>query len=433
MTVRGRYDRALSSVARNNGGQLHRARLLAVSLGVWLAALIGPYILMSTWSARITPSGIVPILQLLGLLQFVVLAIILPKDGLALRFRNFFNSFGGITFIMFAIVALFSAFGAHNPVWVVASAFAVLGVFFASWTAAPLMGRITAAGWLWLAGGLVVYMAILLIVLGYRNQTVGFIQPNQYAKIALVAMVLAMFSGSRTRWFFVVAAIFVAGLVSSRNAFLFITLFCISYAFLVKRNRIIEIGAVIFIFIIAFTSFEIVVSGESFLLSRLDQRIFLVTSETFGLGSGFTGRIEYWREGFSLVTERPLFGYGFNSRESTDAQLRELISAHQGYLNLILDVGLLGFLAFSTLVGGALHLGHRRIRRKQPGRDRIAVAMSTIIGYLGAMFFDPFYLSIGFPLSVIFILCLALCLGPSFATVHKDVAPPSRALSRLVR
>lgn len=128
-----------------------------------------------------------------------------------------------------------------------------------------------------------------------------------------------------------------------------------------------------------------------------------IDSADRGLGSGFTGRSTVWGETFDLWTRSPLFGLGFRQHEE---YLPGSVSAHNAYLAMLADTGLVGTLLYLALVFGAL-FSALTIVDKTNRRFIVAV----IVSYIVYGFFERRAINGGNPYSLLFLLtCFyALC------------------------
>jgi exopolysaccharide production protein ExoQ len=78
----------------------------------------------------------------------------------------------------------------------------------------------------------------------------------------------------------------------------------------------------------------------------------------------FTGRTDIWDFAWRHIHERPLFGYGFNgfwgigdespALASGDELIASILQAHNGYLDILIETGLVGFALFMAFVVVAL-------------------------------------------------------------------------------
>ena len=114
-----------------------------------------------------------------------------------------------------------------------------------------------------------------------------------------------------------------------------------------------------------------------------------------GLGTGFTGRLEAWQEAFDLFQSNPWFGVGFRMHER---YMTTLSSAHNGYLSLPAEVGLVGTIALVSLT---LVAGSRLLRRALYGDPMAILGLSLVVGYLFLATFERFFLNMGNPTSVL--------------------------------
>lgn len=88
----------------------------------------------------------------------------------------------------------------------------------------------------------------------------------------------------------------------------------------------------------------------------LDQ-IFKLSDRSRGLGSGATGRMEAWMQTIALILEHPFFGVGHRQHQH---MITAASSAHNAYLTVAAELGLIGLSAYLLLVGGATIIAIRR-------------------------------------------------------------------------
>jgi O-antigen ligase len=160
-------------------------------------------------------------------------------------------------------------------------------------------------------------------------------------------------------------------------------------------------------------------------ISYVSDGLLQMDSADRGLGSGFTGRSTVWAQTLQLWMESPLVGLGFRQHESF---LPDSVSAHNAYLAMLADTGLIGTFLYLALVlgalGSALTITDRASRR---------LIVATIVSYIVYGFFERRAINGGNPYSLLFLLACfyALCdgslrrvgvLGPS--EEGEDVALP---------
>lgn len=97
-----------------------------------------------------------------------------------------------------------------------------------------------------------------------------------------------------------------------------------------------------------------------------------------------TGRSPVWRECMVYAVERPFHGFGFNSfwtpKRVVDISARArwaVPGAHNGYLELVLGLGIVGLALYVAILGGAL--GKAWVRARQSGDATIRFQVSTLV------------------------------------------------------
>ena len=130
--------------------------------------------------------------------------------------------------------------------------------------------------------------------------------------------------------------------------------------------------------------------------------VFLLNDPLRGVDSGFTGRSDIWAETGGLWLKHPLLGIGFRQHE----QFLAGTPAHNAYLAMLADTGLLGFVWFVALLIASL-LASLGIRDQRTRRlVTTFVAANIVIG-----FFDRRTINGGNPYSLLFIMCCSVALA----------------------
>jgi len=202
----------------------------------------------------------------------------------------------------------------------------------------------------WTGALCVLLLVFMLAANGFNGRTIGWAPPNNIGKIAFCAVVLAQASGHVRRWMIILPAIFFLGLVSSRGMLLSTGLFLIIFYVLVEKNTLKAMLTLFFAFAAGTTAlfFDLLINRQSKLID-LFLNFSAINDIERGLSSGLTGRIYYWSNGLDLLSERPILGYGFRTRAGTDSIFESSASAHSGWINLGLDLGLPGIILVSFL------------------------------------------------------------------------------------
>src|SRR5262249_17815184 len=106
-----------------------------------------------------------------------------------------------------------------------------------------------------------------------------------------------------------------------------------------KRKAALILGVVILAFTVCF--FFYYDATQSWISS-----LFFLNDRYRGVGTGFTNRVSAWQEALDLFRENPVFGVGFRLHEQ---YMTTLSSAHNGYLSLLAEVGIVGAVPVFTL------------------------------------------------------------------------------------
>jgi O-antigen ligase len=145
------------------------------------------------------------------------------------------------------------------------------------------------------------------------------------------------------------------------------------------------------------SSVLLVATGVTVFTAQVD----LLTS-LLGRSATLSGRTDIWASAWDAASTRPLHGYGFGGVWGSDVpptdeiwrQLRfEAFHAHNGYLDLFLQVGLIGIALFLVAVGATLA---RTLQERTPGAGWAAaitfVLAVNAIGESGPFFGGGFLL-----------------------------------------
>lgn len=167
----------------------------------------------------------------------------------------------------------------------------------------------------------------------------------------------------------------------------------------VNRPRLLALMAVSCVVLVAAT-----VLFDPYVLNAInyiDTNVLLLNSPQRGLDSGFTGRTDVWAWTIELWLKSPLLGVGFRRHEQFI-----LVPAHNAYLAMLADTGILGLLIFLFLLvaslGAAWGMRDPRTRR---------FVMSVLVGYVVIGFFDRRTINGGNPYSLFFLMCCSLALA----------------------
>jgi O-antigen ligase len=250
---------------------------------------------------------------------------------------------------------------------------AALFIVYIAATGEYLWGRLTASGiqpnWWGLMGGIVVAASF-----AYRS------------RLLTVASILA--------------GLYVAYAASSRNSMVGIAVAVFAVLLMtaaqLRGRRLIWtlVGAVA-----AFAFATIFLSSVSETLNGGLVEALQLDDPGRGLGTGFSGRADLWDSVAQIWLRSPLFGVGFRQHQSFMPALDQ-IGAHNAYLAMLADTGILGLLWYLGFVVVSLYasLGIRDARSRN-------VVVATIVSYAVIGIFEARGINGGNPFSIYFQMC----------------------------
>jgi O-antigen ligase len=243
--------------------------------------------------------------------------------------------------------------------------------------------------------------------------TIGDVNRNITGTAALAALICGLFTPNRyLRWAACAAALFFIVIVSSRGSLVALSAFSIVYFTLyggIFRSAAVGgiLGVCVLLFILAVPSVR----------HEVSDKVFHIHDSARGIGSGFTGRIEMWKQGLEWFWKKPVFGYGFRATSLTRGI--GFGGVHSAYIKILLEAGIIG--AF-LIVGAVVIEAYRRMRivlrlrvlqpHDMPGiniADSLrlnVITCSTMCLVLTMWVYDQYYINLGSPVSVMFFLML---------------------------
>lgn len=258
------------------------------------------------------------------------------------------------------------------------------------------------------------YLVLLTLHHGIQKEAVGGIKRNAFGRAVLVGFICAHFSRGWIRWAaFAVSGVLIV-LVTSRGTMVGLGVFLIMFHFVNRgMGKVLAYGLLsAFIGLLLVLGFS---KGQG-RQNPVVEKVLKLSDTKRGVGTGFTGRVERWQEGLEHFWRRPLTGYGFRTRVNISANTR---SAHSGYINMLLDCGLVATL---LVILGFCWDGISRLLmvmrfRKQhrsmpmPAEFRETIRLNAIVVAVYATMavfwvFEPLYLNLGTAYTILFFILI---------------------------
>lgn len=131
---------------------------------------------------------------------------------------------------------------------------------------------------------------------------------------------------------------------------------------------------------------------------------FIGVSGAQRLGEDLTGRTSYWALGWRLFEHSPIIGYGYSTRDGITLSLRDSASAHSGWINLLLDLGIVGvgLLIFWYLAALSRALWGMH---GWPTQTRWTMA-AALLAFIAPLTTEPNYVNLYHPSSLLLLVCL---------------------------
>jgi O-antigen ligase len=399
------------------------------SLTVWFFFLIMRYWWLSDWLAiqEEFRSGVeVRTYYMIGISVALIAHLTL---GIGAWFAAPFTVIGtwsGRLFTMFCLVALLT-----SPLSLVPQSSALYAV--ATWAVFALLclywqNDYRIARRMVVVTGLVVLTWMYLLLLrhgwsfGSSGGVIGGINRNTTGLAALGGTVCCMMSSSKSiRWFAIVAGALIALLVTSRGTLVAFGAFFTVY-YVINKGTI-KAGWHAFL---VFALVLMVLLASASLRDVLFEDVMRLHDKARGIGSGFTGRIEFWKQALDSFWERPIIGYGF--RATTHGGGGDYGAIHSGYIKILVETGLVGgILVISAVIIELIRRFRLAIQFRNmapqaaPGIDVVettrvnSVACAMLALTMTIWVYDQLYINLGSVISLLFFLMMA---APAYITTQ---------------
>jgi O-antigen ligase len=169
------------------------------------------------------------------------------------------------------------------------------------------------------------------------GSSIGGLNRNTIGEAGVGGMILCSLSPKKAvRWAALGACVLIALAVDSRGSLVAISNFVLAY-YILNKGTVRGAVHVMVALCVIWALFLIVPSLNQILFNDILQ----LNSAARGTQSGFSGRTDIWRAAIAKCWRRPVFGYGFRTGG---------FGAHNGYIILFAETGLLGFFTLLTCV-----------------------------------------------------------------------------------
>jgi O-antigen ligase len=122
-----------------------------------------------------------------------------------------------------------------------------------------------------------------------------------------------------------------------------------------------------------------------------------------GTDAGGSGRVTIWKETWDLFLNNPLFGVGYRVHESL---LKIGSNSHNGYLALLVEIGVVGFLAAIYLIVSGIIRLRNILRQSAELVYTHSILLGVLFSYLFLAIFERFLINSGNPTSILFLIAI---------------------------
>ncbi|MFH1355332.1 MAG: O-antigen ligase family protein [Candidatus Omnitrophota bacterium] len=199
----------------------------------------------------------------------------------------------------------------------------------------------------------------ILDYLGRRRVFFPFVTPNTLAGFLVMLLPLALLINDKKKWFVIALIVTALSLTKSLGAFISLFLGMALYLYLRKDRP----GKKFF-----FLAMIVIIFAFIFILRQLPGK-----EHTLPMFS-FAKRIDYWRETLKIFRLYPLTGVGIGNFNLPSTRY-----AHNSYLQVSAEMGIIGLLSLIWLVSSAMRTGLNQIKRSHNKNITICLVTSSSI------------------------------------------------------
>jgi len=213
----------------------------------------------------------------------------------------------------------------------------------------------------------------------------GMGEPNDLAAVLLPAVAITVFAIPRVRTLLqrvamtVLACALLAGvaLAQSRGAFVAAAVMLVAGIASAGRYRM-RLAAAAGAVVVLSVGYVVLFAPQA-VHRRLNS---LLRADVYGGVADGSGRRELWEQAIALFPAHPLTGVGAHNYRSVTG---EALVVHNTYLEILVELGLVGLVLFSIVLGGVVVRAGRRIRRSPDGWTATLPARGAVVGLVGLL------------------------------------------------
>jgi O-antigen ligase len=275
-------------------------------------------------------------------------------------------------------------------------------LFFGVATAVAIL-RLQAEDWLkaFRLASLALSAALVVFVLTKTRdgRFWGAAHPNVMGTWILVLAILATAWRNWLRWSILGLTLFVGVTVDSRFSVLGMLLLFVSFTFINSMNSLRKAVVVSLIILIAGAGTWSI--SSSFFEGQGDRSL---------ESGGISGRDVLWDEAFQRISKHPIFGSGFRTSTTAEAETSGPIAygSHSGLIAVVDELGVVGLAGFLAMFVWRANQLLRSIRNsKDPAVQHLnSIFLAGIVADMAPLMFQPNYINFGDPLGLFVMLAL---------------------------
>ena len=273
----------------------------------------------------------------------------------------------------------------------------------------------------YLGWAICLFLLFLIAKLGWQRDyaTIGGMHHNITGSAFCTAIACLHLGNMKFRWPGTLLCSVGVLASASRSSLLFLVVFLMTIAMLRPWKKMAVVYTILVAAVLAAGSVLVTFAGYDFIVKGVDS-VLALSDKNRGIGSGMTGRTGLWKIAIHNISKSPLIGYGYRTRaqNADEDEMPTAANGHSSYLNMMLDMGIMGTIPLVSVVVG-LTLSHCRRARDsyRPGwtlrgydlertRTLNRVVGAMLLATLAKWIIEPMYFNFGIPETALFFLVI---------------------------